>query len=247
MLMQHQWRRIRNELYALIYDTNDYLLVNKKSFLSIELPEFYETFVSNKEILCRIKGNDGTPFESGIFVISIKIPDDYPYNYPIFKFITPIYHPNLFSLDYISIYTLYDWTPSLTIASMLIMIQSIMYEPLPELLCEINYKNNILSRTNILYEYRNNYSKWKNTAKMWTEKYALPQMWSIFNHNNIISKKHRNTVIYMLWVGYYLANKIDSLQYQGFIDIWIMYIMPLIVDKVGKFTVNKKFYNYIQE
>jgi len=229
----------------LINDTNNYLLLNGKRFCYIELPDLYETFISNREIICCIKGKEDTPFSDGVFKILIKFPDDYPYNPPKFKFITPIYHPNLYSPDYITIYTQEDWSASSTIASTLIWIYTLMCNPFLDLVCEIDSDNYILSRSSIMYEYRNSNTKWKMTANNWTQKYALPQIWSIFNHKCIVSDDHRYTVIYMLWVGNYIADKLCYLQYQGFIDIWITYIMPHIINPVGDIEHKKRHYDYI--
>jgi len=76
-------------------------------------------------------------------------------------------------------------------------------------------------------------------------KYAVPKIWSIFNHKYIISDEHRQHVYLMLWFGYCLANKNCHSQYQGFIDIWVTYIMPHIINKVGNVELKKKHYDYL--
>ena len=180
-----------------------------------------------------------------MFIVSIKLPDEYPHNYPIFKFITPIYHPNLFSQDYMSIYTKEDWSPSSTISSMLSWIYTLMDTPNLELLCEIDTGKYILDKYTISKVYKDNYKTWELNATQWTQKYAIPKKWNIFNHKCIISEEHRRIVIYMLWIGQCLANKSCNHQYQAFIDIWIMNIMPDIIKKVGMLEYKKKNYDYI--
>jgi len=71
----------------------------------------------------------------------IKLPEEYPFDQPLFKFITPIYNPNLYSPDYITISTQQDWSPSSTIASMLVEIYVLMGNPNLELICGIDSDN----------------------------------------------------------------------------------------------------------
>lgn len=245
MSILNNWKRIRNELHILNYDTNNYLIMNKTAFCSIELPELYETFLSNREITCYIKGIEGTPFEDGNFKVMIKLPERYPFVPPLFKFITSIYHPNLYSQDYIPIYTLYDWSPGLTIASVLVEIYVLMYNPDTELICESVTDNCIFSKHSIAQVYKNSYEEWKTTAREWTKKYAAPKLWSIFNHKYITSGEHKQFVYLMLRLGYCLANKTGHSQYQAFIDIWVTYIMPHIINNVGYFELKKKHYDYV--
>ena len=40
-------------------------------------------------------GPKGTPYEDGVFELSITLPKDFPYRPPIFKFVTKIYHINV--------------------------------------------------------------------------------------------------------------------------------------------------------
>lgn len=42
-----------------------------------------------------IKGPAGTPYENGIFFLSIDLPADYPFKPPKIKFTTRVYHCNI--------------------------------------------------------------------------------------------------------------------------------------------------------
>ncbi|KAK2195776.1 bifunctional Ubiquitin-conjugating enzyme-RWD-like/Ubiquitin-conjugating enzyme E2/Ubiquitin-conjugating enzyme [Babesia duncani] len=81
-----------------------------------------------------IKGPIGTPYESGHFILTIKIPDDYPYNPPMIKFDTKIWHPNISSetgaicLDILN----KEWSPALTIRTTLLSIQALLSAPEPD-------------------------------------------------------------------------------------------------------------------
>ncbi|XP_059475600.1 ubiquitin-conjugating enzyme E2 T-like isoform X2 [Neocloeon triangulifer] len=50
---------------------------------------------SMEDFEASITGIEGTPFESGVFKLEIKIPENYPLGVPIVRFTTPIYHPNV--------------------------------------------------------------------------------------------------------------------------------------------------------
>lgn len=41
-----------------------------------------------------IFGPEGTPWEGGIFRLSLEFSKDYPTEPPLVKFVTPIFHPN---------------------------------------------------------------------------------------------------------------------------------------------------------
>jgi ubiquitin-conjugating enzyme (huntingtin interacting protein 2) len=45
----------------------------------------------------QFRGPPGTPYEGGIYMIDIKIPNDYPFRPPQMKFDTKVWHPNVSS------------------------------------------------------------------------------------------------------------------------------------------------------
>lgn len=47
------------------------------------------------ELLVTLLGPKGSPFEGGTFKLVVTIPDRYPFEPPLVKFITPVYHPNI--------------------------------------------------------------------------------------------------------------------------------------------------------
>ncbi len=69
----------------------------------------------------RLQGPLQTPFESGQFVLNVKIPQDYPSSPPLMTFKTRIFHPNIhFETGQICMEGLNDnWTPALTLKSLL--------------------------------------------------------------------------------------------------------------------------------
>ena len=42
-----------------------------------------------------LKGPPDTPYENGVFVIDIQIPEQYPLQPPVVRFETTIFHPNV--------------------------------------------------------------------------------------------------------------------------------------------------------
>lgn len=52
---------------------------------------------NNRHLLGTIQGPTGTPYEGGVFEITIDIPKQYPFEPPKMKFDTKIWHPNISS------------------------------------------------------------------------------------------------------------------------------------------------------
>ena len=239
--MDYFSKRINKELYELLYDRTHYLYANNKKICSIEDIDD----LNPKIIYCNIRGPKNSPYENGIFKICIKIPENYPYNSPTIKFLTPIYHPNLYSEDYFTIYINNDWMPSQTIRSMIITIYSLMLEPNPEITCNIceNCNNNNVFEIKNLFNINN--IEWKTIARSWTNLYARKQLWNISIHKTIINSTLQKYIIYILWLGKQFSNNINY----ALSDIWIINIMPHIIDKIGpdiitrKLPLKYKYYN----
>jgi ubiquitin-conjugating enzyme E2 D/E len=79
-----------------------------------------------------IMGPVDTPYEGGIFYLSISIPSNYPFKSPIVIFNTKIYHPNINSSGNICLDILKtQWSPALTISKILLSICSLLTDPNP--------------------------------------------------------------------------------------------------------------------
>lgn len=81
----------------------------------------------------KIKGPVDTPFEEGIFDMQLTFDSDYPRKPPSVKFITPMYHPNIYRDGKICVDILqsHEWTPAQNIRTILISIMSLLMDPNP--------------------------------------------------------------------------------------------------------------------
>ena len=110
-----------------------------------------------------ITGPSSTPFECGIFLLSIHIPTRYPFEPPRIRFQTPIHHPNIDSSGRICLDTLKSppsgsWSPAVSLPSLLVTLQSLMGEP--------NGDDGLVAETT--NQFRNDYDAWYNQARQLT-------------------------------------------------------------------------------
>ncbi|XAR48830.1 Ubiquitin--protein ligase [Bertholletia excelsa] len=111
-----------------------------------------------------IMGPMETPFEGGVFHISLRFPPDYPFKPPHVKFQTKVYHPNVDKDGTIDINILKDqWSPALTAEKLLLSICSILMDPVLD-----DIEENPISDL-----YRNDRISYNRTAREWTKRYAI--------------------------------------------------------------------------
>lgn len=81
----------------------------------------------------KIKGPPGTPYEEGEFNMQLTFDSDYPVKAPSVKFLTPMYHPNIYRDGKICVDILqsHEWTPAQNIRTILISIMSLLMDPNP--------------------------------------------------------------------------------------------------------------------
>ena len=81
-----------------------------------------------------ICGPFDTPFDGGKFKLTIQFSEDHPYKPTVIKFVSKMFHPNIFESDgrvNLDILSLQNWNPALTVSSLLISIQSLLDDPNP--------------------------------------------------------------------------------------------------------------------
>ena len=104
-----------------------------------------------------------SPYQGGVFFLTIKFPTDYPFKPPKVQFNTKIYHPNINANGGICLDILKDqWSPALTISKVLLSICSLLTDPNP---------NDPLV-PEIAQLYKTNKPEYEKTAREWTRKYA---------------------------------------------------------------------------
>ncbi|XP_061354171.1 ubiquitin-conjugating enzyme E2-17 kDa-like [Gastrolobium bilobum] len=111
-----------------------------------------------------IMGPTDSPFDGGVFLVSIHFPSDYPFKPPKVSFLTKVFHPNISSNGSICLDILKEhWSPALTISKVLLSICSLLTDPNPEdpLVPEIAYM------------YKTNKARYETVAQAWTQKYAM--------------------------------------------------------------------------
>jgi len=130
------------------------------------LPDCTASPVNENDIFnwsATIKGPSESPYEGGIFDLSINFPSDYPFNHPKVTFLTKIYHPNINSSGTICLDILKDqWSPALTITKVLLSISS--------LLTDANPDDPLVPEIATIY--KTDKEKYNKNAKEWTLKYA---------------------------------------------------------------------------
>lgn len=110
-----------------------------------------------------IIGPEGSPYAGGFFQLDITFPTDYPFKPPKIAFTTKIFHPNINVQGGICLDILKDqWSPALTITKVLLSISS--------LLTDANPSDPLVPEVAQLYV--NNRSKFDQTAREWTLRYA---------------------------------------------------------------------------
>lgn len=111
-----------------------------------------------------IFGPCDSPFQGGVFRLSINFPSDYPFKSPIITFKTKIYHPNINAAGGICLDILKSqWSPALSISKVLLSILS--------LLTDANPTDPLVP--DIAQQYRTNRAAYDETAREWTRLYAV--------------------------------------------------------------------------
>ena len=110
-----------------------------------------------------IFGPGDSPYQGGVFHLSICFPSEYPFKPPIITFRTKIYHPNINAAGGICLDILKgQWSPALSISKVLLSILS--------LLTDANPNDPLVPEAANLY--KQNRAAYDAKAKEWTQLYA---------------------------------------------------------------------------
>lgn len=111
-----------------------------------------------------IMGPNNSPYQSGVFKLTVEFPDNYPFVPPRIKFVTQVFHPNIkkdsgaICLDILK----ENWSPALTLSRVLLSICSLLTDPNPDDPFE----------PEIAYLYKTNKEKYERIAAQWTREHA---------------------------------------------------------------------------
>ncbi|PYH64534.1 putative ubiquitin conjugating enzyme (UbcJ) [Aspergillus vadensis CBS 113365] len=110
-----------------------------------------------------LKGVPGTPYENGLWTLSIQIPPTYPLTPPKITFKTRISHPNIsFTTGEIclTLLTTEHWSPVYTLSSTLSAIHQLLSDPRPD--SPLNVDVAALLRDGDV-------AAWESLVRFWTE------------------------------------------------------------------------------
>jgi ubiquitin-conjugating enzyme E2 A len=79
-----------------------------------------------------IFGPEDTPFEDGTFNLTLEFSEDYPNKPPVVKFLSKMFHPNIYMDGRICLDILQSrWSPTYDVSALLTSIQSLLGDPNP--------------------------------------------------------------------------------------------------------------------
>lgn len=107
---------------------------------------------------------ENTPYEDGIFFLSVEIPSRYPSLPPDIEFETKIYHPNITKEGKICFGELKsDWKPTFTLKDAIDFIYYLLENP--------DWNDPLV--TSIASQHKKDPKAFEETAREWTEEYAM--------------------------------------------------------------------------
>ncbi|OQR79835.1 ubiquitin-conjugating enzyme E2 K-like [Tropilaelaps mercedesae] len=117
-----------------------------------------------RELTGYIMGPPDTPYEGGQFDLHITIPETYPFNPPIVKFTTRLWHPNISSqTGVICLDILKDqWAAAMTLRTVLLSLQALLAAAEPD-----DPQDAVVAT-----QYKKNPPLFRETARFWSQMFA---------------------------------------------------------------------------
>mmetsp|Transcript_51482 Transcript_51482/g.122433 ORF Transcript_51482/g.122433 Transcript_51482/m.122433 type:complete len:298 (+) Transcript_51482:35-928(+) len=112
----------------------------------------------------QLHGPSGSPYEGGVFRLAMWFPEEYPFKPPRVQFVTPCFHPNISERGQVCLNVLKEeWSPMLTVSSLLMCIQSLLCDPNPQDPLNTQAADLLASRP----------VQYRAEAQAWTRRYAM--------------------------------------------------------------------------
>lgn len=112
-----------------------------------------------------IHGSTDSPFEGGMYLLDIQLPNEYPFKKPKITFLTRIFHPNIREDGTIYLNEFYDgWTPVISIEKAFLLIQSLLTSP--------NTDASMIANKEAARLYLNDRNKYNETVRFYTQIHA---------------------------------------------------------------------------
>ena len=136
-------------------------------FKKRQVPRWIAAATLKDTVSCVLAGMEGapnTPYERGVFWLSIWVPRDFPFSPPKVRFLTRVYHPNIDRGGNICVDILRPecWSASIDIERLLVSICSLLSGP--------NLEDPLVPE--IAQTYCEDYELYCHNARQYTEKYA---------------------------------------------------------------------------